>query len=142
MPDTSRPILYFDGVCNLCNGAVQWIIRRDKREQFLFATLQSADGRKAKAAVGAGLDSIILFNEGHYYVKSDAALRIAQLLGGSWSWLGALKIFPKVFRDAVYDLIARNRYRWFGRKDACIIPTPALRKRFLDDDYIQPAPAV
>lgn len=142
MFDASRPILFFDGVCNLCNGAVQWIIRWDRREQFLFSPLQSVGGEKAKTAVGAGLDSIILFHEGRYFVKSDAALSIARLLGKPWSYLGALRIFPKRFRDAIYDLMARNRYRWFGKKNACMLPTPSLRARFLEDVSSHPAPVV
>jgi predicted DCC family thiol-disulfide oxidoreductase YuxK len=120
-------------VCNFCNASVQWIIRRDREARFLFAPLQSELGKKAKEAVGDGLDSLILRYDGRYYTKSDAALRIASLLGRPWSFLSVLKIFPGSLRNAVYDLIARNRYRWFGRRDACMMPTPALRKRFLED---------
>lgn len=139
MQQSLRPILYFDGVCNLCNGAVQWVIRRDKQQQFLFAPLQSEAGALAMNAMGQNLDSIILFHHGQYFTKSNAALRIASLLGGRWAWLAALRIFPKVVRDAVYDLVARNRYRWFGKKNACMIPTPALQRRFISDAGAQVA---
>ena len=133
MHDPSRPVLFFDGVCNFCNASVQWIIRRDRKAKFLFAPLQSSIGAEAKAAVGMDLDSIILLHNGRYFTKSDAAIRIALLLGRPWSWMEVLKIFPRFLRNAVYDLIARHRYRWFGKKDSCMMPTPALRQRFLVD---------
>lgn len=133
MHDPSRPVLFFDGVCNFCNASVQWIVRRDRAEKFLFAPLQSSAGAAAKRAVGEELDSIILFHDGRYFTKSSAALRIASLLGSPWLWLGALKIFPRFLRDGAYDFIARNRYRWFGKKDSCMMPTQGLRQRFLEE---------
>lgn len=133
MHDPSRPVLFFDGVCNLCNSSVQWIIRHDREAKFLFAPLQSAAGAEAKRALSKDLDSIILRHEGRYFTKSEAALRIAALLGRPWSLLSALKILPSGLRNSLYDFIARNRYRWFGKKESCMLPTPALKQRFLDD---------
>jgi predicted DCC family thiol-disulfide oxidoreductase YuxK len=135
-------VLYFDGVCNLCNASVQWIIRRDKKEQFLFAPLQSERGEAAQKEAGQKLDSIILQHEGKLMTRSDAALKIAGLLGAPWSWLTMLRIFPAGLRNTVYDWIARNRYRWFGKKDACMLPTPALRSRFLIDASVNAENAV
>ena len=129
------PVLFFDGVCNLCNGAVQFVIRHDKRGNVRFASLQSSAGAEAAADVrwqfGRVPDSIILFDEGQYFTESDAALRVARHLDGAWAGLRWLKIFPRGLRDFVYRLMARNRYRWFGKKDACMIPTPELKSRFL-----------
>lgn len=131
-PDLSRPVLFFDGVCNLCNGAVQWILKRDKQERFLFAPLQSELGEKLQQKAGRKLDSLILQHGGKVFVKSSAALEVARLLGLPWALLSVVRIVPRPLRDAVYDWIARNRYRWFGKKDACMLPTPALRARFLE----------
>ncbi len=132
--DASSPVLFFDGVCNLCNSSVQFVIRHDKKKQFLFATLQSAAGLKAlkntaNAADGAG--SFILFYQGRYYSRSTAALQVLRLLGGAWSILYAAIIVPRFIRDAAYNLISRNRYKWFGKKNECMLPTPELKKRFL-----------
>jgi predicted DCC family thiol-disulfide oxidoreductase YuxK len=133
--DSNRPVLFFDGECNLCNGLVQFIISHDKKKSFLFAPLQSAKGREALAhitgSVGAGPDSLILFYRGNYFTKSAAALRVAKLLGGIWQLLYAGIILPRFLRDAVYDLVSRNRYKWFGKRDGCMIPTPELKERFL-----------
>ncbi len=129
---SEHPIVFFDGVCNLCNGAVQFIIRHDKQKRFLFAPLQSEAGKRAVAALqGTAPDSIILFYEGRYYIKSAAVLRIARLLGGVWALGYAAIIIPRFLLDPLYGFIARNRYRWFGRHDECMIPTPELRERFL-----------
>ncbi len=137
--ETSAPILFFDGECNLCNGAVQFIIRRDKKEQFMFAALQSARGLQAKADLsqiqGFGLkepDSFILYYKGRYFIKSTAALETAKLLSGFWSLSVIGFVLPRFIRDWVYDLVARNRYKWFGKRNECMIPTPQLKRRFLD----------
>lgn len=133
-PTTS--VVFFDGVCNLCNGTVQFILDHDKREQFRFAPLQSEAAEKLLAGRGLAkdreaLDSVILLEGDKVYERSDAALRIARRLGGLWSALYVFIVIPRFLRDAVYKLIARNRYRWFGRTEQCRVPTPELRARFL-----------
>lgn len=132
----SGPVLFFDGVCNLCNASVRFVIRHDRRGIIRFASLQSAIGQAAIAAVlgkkGHVPDSLILLDNGCYYTESDAALRVARYLDGGWRALYQLRMLPRLLRDAVYRLVSRNRYRWFGRKDACMIPSPELKQRFLD----------
>lgn len=136
LPDSDQPILLFDGVCNLCNGFVQFIIRRDAQQQFRFSSLQSGTGRRVLQYIaddaGSVPDSLILLYKGRYYTKADAALKIAMLLGGGWRLMGAGYILPGFIRNAIYDLVARNRYKWFGKQDECMIPTPELSSRFLD----------
>ena len=133
--ETGKRIILFDGVCNLCNGAVQFIIKKDKKDLFRYAALQSEIGEKLIAERGidtSKVDSIILIEPGvAYFVKSDAALKIGQSFGGLWKGLALFTWIPKVLRDVIYDLVAKNRYRWFGRKDACMIPTPELQAKFL-----------
>ena len=130
-----KAILFFDGVCNLCNQSVQFVIRHDKSAAVQFATLQSPEGAKAKAAVLAALgrvpDSLILLKDGRYYTESDAALQLARLLDGGWKMISWLRFIPRFIRNPVYRLIARNRYRMFGKQEACMLPTPALKARFL-----------
>lgn len=126
-----QPILFFDGVCNLCNSSVQFILKHDKKKQFLFAPLQSARGAEALRQVDGKPDSLILFYNNRYLIRSDAALYTARLLGLPISLIFAGIILPRFFRDWVYNFIARNRYRWFGKKDECMLPTPELRARFL-----------
>ncbi len=128
-------VILFDGVCNLCNGAVNFIISRDKNSQFKFSSLQSsfASQQLASYLPGSQLpDSIVYLEEGKVYFKSAAAFEIARKLGGSWKFFLIFKILPRSFTDALYDLIARNRYSWFGRRDTCRVPTPELKARFLD----------
>jgi len=129
-----HPVILFDGVCNLCHGAVRFIIRRDRAARFRFASLQS-DGHRAQFAVtgrvGEPIDSILLVEAGRTYDRSTAALRIARRLDGAWPLLYAFIIVPRPLRDAVYAWIARNRYRWFGRLDTCPLPDPRLADRFL-----------
>lgn len=133
--EKDKKIILFDGVCNLCNGAVQFVIKRDKKDVFRYAALQSEIGQKLVAERGIDnnkIDSIILIEPGlAYYTKSDAALEITKDLGGGWSLLSIFQWIPKVFRNWVYDLVARNRYKWFGRKDQCMVPTPELQAKFL-----------
>ncbi|TAI48894.1 thiol-disulfide oxidoreductase DCC family protein [Flagellimonas allohymeniacidonis] len=133
--EKDKKVILFDGVCNLCNGAIQFIIKRDKKDVFRYAALQSEIGKELiqeRSIDTTKVDSIILIEPGvAYFTKSDAALRIAQDFGGLWKGLALFTWIPKVFRDAIYDLIARNRYKWFGRKDACMIPTPELQAKFL-----------
>jgi predicted DCC family thiol-disulfide oxidoreductase YuxK len=137
MPSENGPILFFDGVCNLCNAAVRFVIRQDRSARLRFASLQSAAGQAAQAAVRERLgrvpDSLILLENGRYHTESAAALRLASRLDGGWKLLGWLRILPAFLRDPLYRLIARRRYRWFGRSEACLIPSPALKARFLPD---------
>lgn len=132
----NKKIILFDGVCNLCNGAVQFAIKRDKKDVFRYAPLQSALGEKMIAERGIDsslIDSMILVEPGKaYFLKSTAALRIAQEFGGLWRLLRVLELFPAGLRNSVYDLVAKNRYKWFGKKEACMIPTPELQAKFLD----------
>lgn len=133
-PLAERPIIFFDGVCNFCNGTVNFIIRHDKKEQFLFATLQSDKAKELLmgfAKNGALPESVILFHKGVIYEKSDAVLHIIRLLGGFWSLLLAGYALPRFLRNSIYDVIARNRYNWFGKRDACMVPSPSVKKRFL-----------
>jgi predicted DCC family thiol-disulfide oxidoreductase YuxK len=128
-------LVLFDGYCNLCSGAVQFIIRRDKRKRFTFAALT---GPTATAALshsgnsGPGTDSIILFEKGERFDRSTAALRIARHLDGAWPLFYGLIILPRPIRDAVYEYVAKKRYRWFGHTDTCWLPTPEWKDRFPD----------
>jgi predicted DCC family thiol-disulfide oxidoreductase YuxK len=129
-----KPIVLFDGVCNLCSGSVQFILKRDKNNLFQFASLQSKPGQEYLKKFNLPADtfnSFVLVEGDNIYTRSTAALRIAKNLKG-WKWLYAFRIVPKFIRDAVYNLIAKNRYRWFGKKNECWIPTPDLRARFLE----------
>lgn len=134
METMAHPIVLFDGVCNLCNGSIQFLIKRDRQAHFRFASLQSGTGQKLQADLGMdpqALDSVILVEGDRWYKESDAALRIARNLPGAWKLLTAFRIVPRPLRDAVYWWIARNRYRWFGKAETCWLPTPELRGRFL-----------
>ncbi len=131
----SHPLILFDGVCNLCNASVAWIIRHDRRDVFRFASLQSPAGRAALAAAapsGGIPDSVVLIDGGRMYTRSNAAIEIARGLGFPWSLAAAGLMVPRPLRDALYSTVARNRYRWFGKRAACMMPTPELRARFLD----------
>jgi predicted DCC family thiol-disulfide oxidoreductase YuxK len=130
-----HPIILFDGVCNLCNGAVQFVIERDKNQRFRFASLQSKTGQEYQQKAGLSLDridTILLVENGQIYQKSTAALRIARHLNALWSIMYIFIIVPVFIRDGVYDFIAKNRYRWFGKQDSCWMPTPDLKSLFLD----------
>lgn len=134
--DLEHPILLFDGVCNLCDGLVQFIIKRDPKGTFRFASLQSPLGQNL--AKEAGLDpqelgTAILYYQGKFQFKSDMALGVASQLGGLWPILGVFKIVPAFFRNGIYNWVAKNRYRWFGKKEQCMIPSPDLKSRFLDN---------
>lgn len=129
------PIVLFDGVCNLCSHSVQFMIQRDPKARLRFTSLQSETGQRLQAEHGidsASLDSMLLVEGGRLYRESDAALRMARHLKGAWPLLGAFRIVPRPLRDLVYRFIARNRYRWFGKTEACWLPTPELRARFLE----------
>jgi predicted DCC family thiol-disulfide oxidoreductase YuxK len=127
-------IVLFDGVCNFCNASINFVIDRDSKGIFKFAALQSEIGQELLKKYGLkqdSFDSIILEKEGKIYQKSDAALEIARNLDGLWKIFYVFKIIPSFLRNPIYDLIAKNRYRIFGRTDACRIPTPELKARFL-----------
>ena len=132
----NKKLIIFDGVCNLCNTSVQYVIEHDKKDMFLFTALQSEIGQKIineyKIAT-KNIDSIILYSEtkGISY-KSTAALRIASDLGFPNNLMSVLFIIPPFIRNWVYDYIAKNRYKWFGKKKSCMIPTPELKSKFLD----------
>ncbi len=129
-----QPIVLFDGVCNLCNGAVQFIIRHDKNEKFLFASLQSEIGKRILSSNNLSQDNLktfLLIEDERVYTKSTAALRVIKQLNGVISILYTFNVIPKFIRDSIYDLVARNRYNWFGKKDECMKPTPQLKARFL-----------
>ncbi len=131
---TYKKIILFDGVCNLCNGAVLFVIKRDPNDLFRFAALQSEKGQALAQQYSidtAKVDSIILIENGKSYTKSSAALRIARHLKSGYRVLSVFLIIPAVIRNWVYDFVARNRYRWYGKKDQCMIPTPALQSKFL-----------
>lgn len=134
MEAPANPLVLFDGVCNLCSRSVQTILRHDRKARFRFASLQSPLGEKLRDDLGIDrekVDSVILVEGGRWYKESDAALRIAHGLGGAWRALGVFRLVPRPLRDAAYRLIARNRYRWFGKTETCWVPTPELRGRFL-----------
>lgn len=128
-------IILFDGICNLCNSSVQFVIRQDKKEQFKFASLQSDAGQsllhKGKFATKK-LDSFVLISRGQYFTQSTAALKVLKLLGGRWVALYVFILVPALIRNAVYNFISKNRYRWFGKREECMLPSLQLKKRFLD----------
>lgn len=130
------PVLLFDGVCNLCNAGVRWIVKRDRRRVFRFASLQSEAAVRllAQAGVtGQPPDSMILIDEAGVHYRSDAAIGVAARLGFPWTLARTARIVPRGLRDAVYGWIARNRYRWFGKRDSCLVPTEELKGRFVAD---------
>lgn len=126
-----HPVILFDGVCNLCTGSVQFVIERDSRMLFRFASLQSPSAERILGRRDA-LESMVLYQNGEVYRKSGAALRVARRLDGLWPLLAVLLIIPRPLRDAAYDWIGRRRYRLFGRRDTCWVPRPELAERFLD----------
>lgn len=129
---TNNPLVLFDGVCNLCNGTVDFMLKRDPKKQFRFVALQSEAGEKIreKFRFPEEIDSVILIHKEEVFYESDAVLEIARLLPASWKWAVVFKIVPVNWRNAVYRWIARNRYHWFGKKENCRIPTPEERKFF------------
>lgn len=130
-----KKIILFDGVCNLCDNTVHQIIKHDKNDIFRFVALQSELGQKIINYIGidtSKTDSIILYEPGRaYYYKSEAAIKIAKELRGIYFLLGIFSFIPKSLSNKVYDYIAKNRYKWYGRKDECMIPTPELKAKFL-----------
>lgn len=126
--------MLFDGVCNFCNGAVRFLVPRDPGGRLRFAALQSEPGAEIQRRFGldpAEIDTVVLVEGDRCFRKSDAALRIARHLSGAWPLLALLRVVPRPLRDWAYDRFAERRYRWFGRSDDCLVPTPELRERFL-----------
>jgi predicted DCC family thiol-disulfide oxidoreductase YuxK len=129
-----KAIVLFDGVCNFCNGTVNFIIRRDRENRFRFAALQSEAGQELLRQYdlnAPGIDSVILIENGKAFTHSTAALKIARHLGGSWQIFSVFQFVPQRVRDFFYRLFARNRYRLFGKRDVCMMPTPEIKARFL-----------
>lgn len=131
-----KKIILFDGVCNLCDTAVQMIIKHDKKDVFRFVALQSDLGQEIIKHIGIdtiNIDSIILYQPGiAYYYKSEAALEIAKNLSGVFYLATIFSIFPTAFNNYIYDYIAKNRYKWYGKRETCLIPTKELQAKFLD----------
>lgn len=130
-----KKIILFDGVCNLCDNTVQFIIRHDKHDVFRFVAIQSEIGQKIINYLGidtSKTDSIILYEpKNAYYYKAEAALRIARELGGIYGIIAIFSILPNFIKNSVYDYIAKNRYKWYGKKEECMIPTPEMKAKFL-----------
>ncbi len=130
----NHPIILFDGVCNFCNASINFIIKQDKHKVFRFAALQSEAGQqllKHHNLPTTGFESFVLIDDGKVYMKSSAGLKVYGKLRWYWKWTQAFWLAPKFIRNAVYGWIARNRYKWFGKKEACMVPTPEVRSRFL-----------
>ncbi|HVZ55398.1 MAG TPA: thiol-disulfide oxidoreductase DCC family protein [Chitinophagaceae bacterium] len=131
---SQHPVILFDGDCNLCSGSVQFMIRRDAQRKFRFASLQSRFGQAFLQQFGLpthDFNSFLLYQDGQIYTRSAGAIKAFSQLP-RWGWVRILRLVPAFLRDAVYRLIARNRFRWFGRRPECLVPTPELRSRFLD----------
>ena len=136
MKDKNHKIILFDGICNLCNSTINFVIKRDKQNMFKFATLQSETGQSLLSEFKIDrteTDSIVLIDGKKSYVKSTAALHIAKNLSGVYPLLFGFLILPRFIRDRLYDYVAKNRYKWFGKKESCMAPTPELKAKFLDD---------
>jgi len=134
MENQFKHIILFDGVCNLCNSSVQFIIKRDKQSKFMFASLQSEFGQSQLVKFQldtSDMDSFVFISEGKAFTKSTAGLKVLKNLGGLWKILYVFIIFPKPLRDWVYSLIAKNRYKLFGKKESCMVPSIELKNRFL-----------
>jgi predicted DCC family thiol-disulfide oxidoreductase YuxK len=132
---SDKPIVLFDGVCNLCNSSVLFIVKCDFQSKLKFASLQSdygAEQMKRFNLPPSSLNSVLLIKSGQLFQKSNAALEIARMLDGMWPGMYAFKIVPLFIRDFIYDWIAKNRYRWFGKKEECMIPTPEMKARFVN----------
>jgi predicted DCC family thiol-disulfide oxidoreductase YuxK len=135
LPDPARnPILLYDGVCNLCDWSVQFVLKRDRPGRFRFAPLQSDVGQALAERYGfdvSAVDTIVLLDADGVHERSDAGLRTVRHLGAPWSWLWPLHWLPRFVRDAAYGFVASHRYAWFGRSDECLLPRPEWRERFL-----------
>lgn len=131
---SNHGLVLFDGVCNLCDSSVQFIIKHDKNDYFRFAALQSESGQKLLKEAGLPADFLETFvycEEGKFYTESTAALRISKHLNGAWKLFYALLVIPSPIRNIFYRLVSKNRYKVFGKQEECIIPTPELKKKFI-----------
>lgn len=131
---SAQPVILFDGVCNFCNGAVNFTIKRDKSKTIKFAPLQSESGRQLMKKFNLpenDMRSFLFIENGKVYNRSTAALRVCKYLKGLWPLCYGFIIVPPFIRNAVYDFVAKNRYKWFGQKNECMVPTPDVRTRFL-----------
>jgi predicted DCC family thiol-disulfide oxidoreductase YuxK len=129
-----QPIILFDGVCNFCNSAINFVIKRDKKAIIHFAPLQSEKGLQLKRQYGLADDdmkSFVFIENEKMYIRSTAALRVCRYLGGLWPLCYGFIIIPKFLRDGLYNWVAKNRYKWFGERRECMIPTPDIKARFL-----------
>ena len=134
IPPGVQHVLLFDGICNLCNGTVRFLLRADRSKKLFFASLQSDTGKQILQAYqfsGPPLQTVVFCSGPGYFTHSDAILQVFRVLGFPWSLLYLFKAVPRPLRDLLYRWVARNRYRWFGKKESCLLPTPALRQRFL-----------
>ncbi len=132
----NQRIILFDGVCNLCNSAVKFVLKRDKDSVFKFASLQSDIAKKLlKDFKVSGIDNgtFVLIVDGEVYTRSTAALKVSKHLSGLWPLMTIFMIVPRFIRDWVYNLVSKNRYRWFGKRDICMIPTPEMKIKFLNE---------
>lgn len=135
MSAVNQPVLLFDGVCKFCHAGVQFVIRRDQKNRFVFCPIQSEKGQQLMKQFGqqdSGLSSMILLQNNRVYRKSSAALRIARQLQMPWPLLYGFILVPVFIRDRVYDFIGNRRYQWFGKYDSCWIPDDETRKKFID----------
>jgi predicted DCC family thiol-disulfide oxidoreductase YuxK len=133
--DKEGPIILFDGVCNLCNRSIQFVIKHDKNHVFRFASLQGEFGKKVVKnfhLTQQNYDSFLLLQKGKIYQKSTGALMVAKQFSGAWKMVYLLIVVPSFIRNAIYSLISNNRYRWFGKKQVCWLPKPEDKKRFLN----------
>ncbi len=131
----NKKIILFDGVCNLCNSSINYVIDKDKKDVFRFVALQSDLGKEIQLYLGIdskNIDSIILYHAPYaYYTKANAALQIMKEFGGVWTLMQVFSILPQVITNTIYDFVAKNRYTWFGKKANCRVPTPDLKEKFL-----------
>ena len=127
-----QPIVFFDGVCNFCNYWVRFVLKRNRRKNLRFAPLQGETACRMLGEQPKDPDSVIFFENGKLYRYSTAALRIARHLDAPWNWIYPLIFIPRFLRDPLYRWVARNRYRWFGKKEECMVPGPEVRERFLE----------
>ena len=135
LSEDQNPVILFDGMCNFCSNSVQFIINRDPSSKFRFASLQSETGKNliAKSKIdNKNLDSIVLFENGTYYIKSTAVLKIASKLNALWPLFYFFIVIPAPLRDYFYDIVAKNRYKWFGKKEECMVPNAEIKARFLN----------
>ncbi|PPK87942.1 putative DCC family thiol-disulfide oxidoreductase YuxK [Neolewinella xylanilytica] len=133
--DTSHPILFFDGVCNLCNGAVQFILKHDRRGELRFASLQSDIAEELLPRYGIDpkdLNSVVLYQKGKVYTRSTSVLKTLELMGGPLSYLAIFGIIPRQIRDFFYNYVSHHRYNWFGKRENCMLPRPEWKTRFLE----------